>query len=174
MVPANNVIWDLRCHVPIPSLLLRKQLKVALSNVIKAVLIVQEECVNPLHIVIKHSGSLKEISLAELLAICATFPYIDVDNSDPASDDLDSTRVHAEDYDIERKMATDALELEEEDDKAETECNGQGAVVWIQGGLSLHQGHAQTIALQTSCISRRSFLRPSSFKKQSLVVRIST
>lgn len=60
---------------------------------------------------------------------CASFLYIDFDSVDPDSDYLDNTRVHPEDYDIGRKMAADALELDEEDIKAETDENGQGAIV---------------------------------------------
>ncbi|PGH12257.1 transcription elongation factor spt6 [Polytolypa hystricis UAMH7299] len=60
---------------------------------------------------------------------CASFLFIDFDSSDPDADYLDNTRVHPEDYDIGRKMAADALELDEEDIKAETDENGQGAIV---------------------------------------------
>jgi transcription elongation factor SPT6 len=60
---------------------------------------------------------------------CASFLYIDYVNADPDADPLDNTRVHPEDYDIARKMAADALELDEEDIKAETDENGQGAIV---------------------------------------------
>lgn len=60
---------------------------------------------------------------------CASFLYIDWENADPDADPLDNTRVHPEDYDIARKMAADALELDEEDIKAETDENGQGAIV---------------------------------------------
>ena len=60
---------------------------------------------------------------------CASFLYVDFENADPDADPLDNTRVHPEDYDIARKMAADALELDEEDIKAETDENGQGAIV---------------------------------------------
>lgn len=60
---------------------------------------------------------------------CASFLYIDFENADPDADPLDNTRVHPEDYDIGRKMAADALELDEEDIKAETDENGPGAIV---------------------------------------------
>ncbi|GKZ23373.1 transcription elongation factor spt6 [Aspergillus brasiliensis] len=60
---------------------------------------------------------------------CASFLYIDFENADPDADPLDNTRVHPEDYDIARKMAADALELDEEDIKAETDENGPGAIV---------------------------------------------
>ncbi|THC90801.1 hypothetical protein EYZ11_009737 [Aspergillus tanneri] len=60
---------------------------------------------------------------------CASFLYVDFENADPDADPLDNTRVHPEDYDIARKMAADALELDEEDIKAETDENGPGAIV---------------------------------------------
>ncbi|KAJ5766456.1 uncharacterized protein N7511_004072 [Penicillium nucicola] len=60
---------------------------------------------------------------------CASFVYIDYENADPDADPLDNTRVHPEDYDIARKMAADALELDEEDIKAETDENGTGAIM---------------------------------------------
>ena len=60
---------------------------------------------------------------------CASFLYISFENSDPDMDYLDNTRVHPEDYDIGRKMAADALELDEEDIEAEVNENGPGAVV---------------------------------------------
>ena len=60
---------------------------------------------------------------------CASFLYIDFDPTDDALDYLDNTRVHPEDYDLGRKMAADALELDEEDIAAETAEGGQGAVV---------------------------------------------
>lgn len=60
---------------------------------------------------------------------CASFLFIDFDPSEQDSDYLDNTRVHPEDYDLGRKMAADALELDEEDIAAETQENGQGAIV---------------------------------------------
>lgn len=42
---------------------------------------------------------------------------------------LDSTRIHPEDYDIARKMAADALELDEEDIEAERQEFGSGAIL---------------------------------------------
>lgn len=60
---------------------------------------------------------------------CASFLYIDFDSSEPESDYLDNTRVHPEDYDLGRKMAADALELDEEDIEAEQQENGPGAIV---------------------------------------------
>lgn len=60
---------------------------------------------------------------------CASFLYVDFDISEPESEYLDNTRVHPEDYDLGRKMAADALELDEEDIDAETQENGAGAIV---------------------------------------------
>ena len=60
---------------------------------------------------------------------CASFLFIEFDSSDPEMDFLDNTRVHPEDYDLGRKMAADALELDEEDIQAEVNENGDGAVV---------------------------------------------
>ena len=60
---------------------------------------------------------------------CASFLYMEYDATNPSSDPLDNTRVHPEDYELGRKMAADALELDEEDVKAETDENGPGAIV---------------------------------------------
>ncbi|KAI1372941.1 transcription elongation factor Spt6 [Hypoxylon crocopeplum] len=60
---------------------------------------------------------------------CASFLYIEYDATNPASEPLDNTRVHPEDYELGRKMAADALELDEEDVKGETDENGAGAIV---------------------------------------------
>ena len=60
---------------------------------------------------------------------CASFLFIEFDSSEPESDYLDNTRVHPEDYDLGRKMAADALELDEEDIQAEHQENGPGAIV---------------------------------------------
>ena len=60
---------------------------------------------------------------------CASFLWIEFDSSEPESDYLDNTRVHPQDYDLGRKMAADALELDEEDIQAEQQENGVGAIV---------------------------------------------
>lgn len=60
---------------------------------------------------------------------CASFLSIEYDPSIPTSDYLDNTRVHPEDYELGRKMAADALEMDEEDIKAEVDEGGPGAVV---------------------------------------------
>lgn len=60
---------------------------------------------------------------------CASFLSIEYDSSTSTSDYLDNTRVHPEDYELGRKMAADALELDEEDVKAEVDEGGPGAIV---------------------------------------------
>jgi transcription elongation factor SPT6 len=55
--------------------------------------------------------------------------YVEYDKDEKDMEYLDNTRIHPEDYDIARKMAADALELDEEDIKAETDENGNGAIV---------------------------------------------
>lgn len=60
---------------------------------------------------------------------CASFLSIEYDPTMATSDYLDNTRVHPEDYELGRKMAADALELDEEDVKAEVDEGGPGAVV---------------------------------------------
>jgi len=60
---------------------------------------------------------------------CASFLSIEYDSSTSTSDYLDNTRVHPEDYELGRKMAADALELDEEDVKAEVDEGGAGAIV---------------------------------------------
>ena len=60
---------------------------------------------------------------------CASFLYIRYEEGEANSDYLDNTRIHPEDYDIARKMAADAQEMDEEDIKVETDENGPMAVV---------------------------------------------
>ena len=70
---------------------------------------------------------------------CASFLYIKFDQADSfyyddanksrRPDYLDNTRVHPEDYELGRKMAADALELDEEDVKVEVDEGGPAAVV---------------------------------------------
>ncbi|KAL8727491.1 MAG: hypothetical protein Q9166_006015 [cf. Caloplaca sp. 2 TL-2023] len=61
-------------------------------------------------------------------ANCASFLYIDYDSSEPRADPLDNSRIHPEDYTLGRKMAADALELDEEDIEAEVAEHGLSAV----------------------------------------------
>ncbi|RMY74715.1 hypothetical protein D0863_03078 [Hortaea werneckii] len=63
---------------------------------------------------------------------CASFimiTFADVEQEGPEADYLDNTRIHPEDYDLARKIAADALELDEEDVKAEVDEFGPSAVV---------------------------------------------
>ena len=60
---------------------------------------------------------------------CASFLYLEYEEADMHSDYLDNTRIHPEDYDIARKMAADAQEMDEEDIKVEVDENGPMAVV---------------------------------------------
>lgn len=60
---------------------------------------------------------------------CASFLFIEYDATNPDSDPLDNTRVHPEDYELARKVAADALGLDEEDVKAEIDENGAPAIV---------------------------------------------
>ena len=59
----------------------------------------------------------------------ASFLCIPYEISNQDSEPLDGTRIHPEDYDIARKMAADALELDEEDIEAERQEGGAGAIV---------------------------------------------
>lgn len=59
----------------------------------------------------------------------ASFLCIPYETTDQDSEPLDGTRIHPEDYDIARKMAADALELDEEDIEAERQEAGTGAIV---------------------------------------------
>lgn len=59
----------------------------------------------------------------------ASFLYLEFDNHTDDSDYLDNTRVHPEDYDLARKMVADAMNMDEEDIKAEVDEGGPSAVV---------------------------------------------
>ena len=59
----------------------------------------------------------------------ASFLYLAYEAVERDSEYLDNTRIHPEDYDIARKMAADALELDEEDIAAEVGDHGAGAIV---------------------------------------------
>ncbi|KAF2748415.1 transcription elongation factor Spt6 [Sporormia fimetaria CBS 119925] len=59
----------------------------------------------------------------------ASFVYLEYDLHSETSDYLDNTRVHPEDYDLARKMAADALGMDEEDIKAEVDEGGPSAVI---------------------------------------------
>ncbi|KAK3112081.1 Transcription elongation factor spt6 [Teratosphaeriaceae sp. CCFEE 6253] len=63
---------------------------------------------------------------------CASFIYVDyndVEADGPEADPLDNTRIHPEDYDLARKIAADALEMDEEDVKGEVDESGPSGVV---------------------------------------------
>ncbi|KAK6203561.1 SH2 domain-containing protein [Scheffersomyces amazonensis] len=61
-----------------------------------------------------------ELSTANIFINCASFLNIPFDESsnaarDPAIELLDATRIHPEDYELAKKMASDALDIDEED-----------------------------------------------------------
>jgi transcription elongation factor SPT6 len=60
---------------------------------------------------------------------CASFLFIRYDPQEAESDYLDNTRVHPEDYDLGRKMAADAMEMDEEDVKGECDEYGPSGVI---------------------------------------------
>lgn len=67
---------------------------------------------------------------ATVFVNCASFLYVDYEEVErDRGDPLDNTRIHPEDYDLARKMCADALDLDEEDIKAETDDGGPSAVV---------------------------------------------
>lgn len=55
--------------------------------------------------------------------------YLRYDPGDDQGEFLDSTRIHPEDYDLARKMAADAMEMDEEDVENEVRENGRGAII---------------------------------------------
>lgn len=90
-----------------------------------------------LHGIQSHGGSLtnraelvtNNITGKSIFMNCSSFfiiPYNERTISNEATDILDATRIHPQDYYIARKMATDALELDEEDVEA---YDSQGGVV---------------------------------------------
>lgn len=78
---------------------------------------------------VSDSRDLKPAMGPKVFTNCASFLYIPYDASEESSDYLDYTRVHPEDYDLARKMVADALNMDEEDVKAETDEGGPSAVV---------------------------------------------
>lgn len=76
-----------------------------------------------------NSRDLKAAMGPKVFQNCASFLYIPYDSSEESSDYLDYTRVHPEDYDLARKMVADALNMDEEDVKAETDEGGASAVI---------------------------------------------
>lgn len=75
------------------------------------------------------SRDLKAAMGPKVFQNCASFLYIPYDSTEEASDYLDFTRVHPEDYDLARKMVADALNMDEEDVKAEVDDGGPSAVI---------------------------------------------
>ncbi|KAE8866435.1 hypothetical protein P3342_002336 [Pyrenophora teres f. teres] len=78
---------------------------------------------------VSESRDLKAAMGPKVFQNCASFLYIPYDATEESSDYLDYTRVHPEDYDLARKMVADALNMDEEDVKAETDEGGPSAVV---------------------------------------------
>lgn len=72
---------------------------------------------------------LKQAMGPKVFANCASFLWLNYDSSEEASDYLDNTRVHPEDYDLARKMVADSMNLDEEDIKAEIDEAGPSAVI---------------------------------------------
>lgn len=60
---------------------------------------------------------------------CASFICFVFDSTETTANYLDGTRIHPEDYDLASKIASDALELDEEDIRAEEEEYGKYAIV---------------------------------------------
>ncbi|KAL9533186.1 Transcription elongation factor [Sphaerulina musiva] len=98
------------------------------DNLIKAVTVNGGEVANRADLVGDLDRQLRPAVGPKIWTNCGSFLYITWED-DPESDYLDNTRIHPEDYEIARKMAADALELDEEDIKAEQDDNGMGAVV---------------------------------------------
>ncbi|KAF2861338.1 transcription elongation factor SPT6 [Piedraia hortae CBS 480.64] len=76
--------------------------------------------------------NIKQSVAATVFTNCASFLYIDFASGEkegPEADYLDNTRIHPEDYDLARKIAADALEMDEEDIKVEVDEHGPSAVV---------------------------------------------
>lgn len=65
---------------------------------------------------------------AKIFENCASFLWIRFEDTEPDANFLDNTRIHPEDYDTAQKIAADALDLDEEDIKAETDENGPYAI----------------------------------------------
>ena len=76
-----------------------------------------------------NSRDLKAAMGPKVFQNCASFLWLPFDSSEEQSDYLDNTRVHPEDYDLARKMVADAMNMDEEDIKAEVDENGPSAVI---------------------------------------------
>ncbi|KAB8576212.1 hypothetical protein FH972_025740 [Carpinus fangiana] len=73
-------------------------------------------------------GKIQAVS-AIVFQNCSSFLYIEYDPTETGANYLDNTRIHPEDYDLARKMAADALELDEEDIEAEQDEYGKYAII---------------------------------------------
>lgn len=80
-----------------------------------------------------------ELSTANIFINCSSFLNIPFDEGssvrDPSVELLDATRIHPEDYDLARKMAADALDLDEED---MSHIEEQGGIIYqlMQEGVN--------------------------------------
>ena len=74
------------------------------------------------------SGKLQAVS-ANIFQNCASFLRVNYDTAEPTANYLDSTRVHPEDYELAKKMASDAMDLDEEDIHADVQESGDYAIV---------------------------------------------
>ena len=78
-------------------------------------------------------GSVEENKVAavtpDVWENCASFLHIKYDLTETARNYLDNTRAHPEDYELANKMAADAMDLDEEDVKAEKDEYGEYAIL---------------------------------------------
>jgi transcription elongation factor SPT6 len=75
------------------------------------------------------SRDLKHAMGPKVFQNCASFLWLPFDSSEETSDYLDNTRVHPEDYELARKMVADAMNMDEEDVKADVDEGGASAVI---------------------------------------------
>jgi transcription elongation factor SPT6 len=75
------------------------------------------------------SRDLKNAMGPKVFQNCASFLWLPFDSSEETSDYLDNTRVHPEDYELARKMVADAMNMDEEDVKADVDEGGASAVI---------------------------------------------
>ncbi|KAF1965153.1 transcription elongation factor spt6 [Bimuria novae-zelandiae CBS 107.79] len=77
----------------------------------------------------QNNRDIKKAMDTTVFANCSSFLFLNYDSSEESADYLDSTRIHPEDYELARKMVADAMNLDEEDIKAEQEEAGESAVI---------------------------------------------
>ncbi|KAF2133834.1 transcription elongation factor Spt6 [Dothidotthia symphoricarpi CBS 119687] len=102
------------------------------DRMVKAIQANGEEILSRFDLLGVSENSSRELKAAmgpKVFQNCASFLFIVYDQSEESSDYLDYTRVHPEDYDLARKMVADALNMDEEDVKAEVDDGGASAVV---------------------------------------------